>query len=84
MTNRKHSVGVWVAGSMFAVVMYVLSSGPARWLLCQGPNIHRADLFYTVYFPVFSLCKRSESLMHAFEVYLAWWGENPEWRDGMP
>lgn len=74
MTNRKRTVWAWIVGTLLAMVLYVLSIGPAWVATCylaqQDPD-HTAivDMYYVAYAPVLWAKNRSQTTYDAFDWY---------------
>jgi hypothetical protein len=63
-----------IIGMILAPVLYVLSIGPALWLLWGGPYDAREQVFGIVYAPVVLLANYGPSpITDWLTVYINWW-----------
>ena len=78
MTSRKHTVWAWIVGTLLAVVLYVLSSGPAYAAMERCPSFGieyqwAFGAFSIIYAPIIQVAQHSPLALHVLEWYLSLW-----------
>ena len=75
-SDRRRACGPWIAGTLLAVVLYVLSIGPA-WRLSITLQSGSFNTAYTiVYAPIIWACKHSPACLEIILWYCEFWQPN--------
>jgi hypothetical protein len=69
--DRRHSAaGLWIAILLLLLPLYVLSTGPAHWLIRRG---YLPQYTGIIYLPLYPIVASSEPIQDAAQWYLKKW-----------